>query len=261
MTPVRALAGVDLVIGIDDTDDLYSPGTGRRARQLLDELTKAGLGTPAGATRHQLLVDDRIPYTTHNSSACIAWRSAGGDPDAVVAEVIRFCGEFLERVCPPAADPGLVVAIPRRILDTPALVEFGRQAKLEVLRTEDAWKLGAALGVHISGHGGTQDGVLGALAGVGLHLSGNDGLFIDMPGLHDLPPESTIDDLRRLVGIDDARDSAQRRPEPDEPIELSDWVRPVLLEGRAVLLLDPPWDLPDGRRAWRTAPRYVVKRY
>ncbi|CAM3228992.1 hypothetical protein BST27_27035 [Mycobacterium intermedium] len=257
----RALAGVDLLIGIDDTDDLYSPGTGRRARQLLDELARAGLGTPAGATRHQLLVDDRIPYTTHNSSACIAWRSAGGNPDAVVAEVIRFSGEFLERVCPPAADPGLVVAIPRRIVDTPALVEFGRRAKREVLRSEDAWKLGAALAVHISGHGGTQDGVVGALAGVGLHLSGNDGLFIHLPGLYDLPPETTIDELRARIGIDDARDGAQRRPEPGEPIELGDWVRPVLLDGRAVLLLDPLRELPDGRRAWRTAPRYVVKRY
>lgn len=261
MTPACALAGVDLLIGIDDTDDLYSPGTGRRARQLLDELTKAGLGTPAGVTRHQLLVDDRIPYTTHNSDACIAWRSAGGDPDAVVGEVIAMAGRFLERVCPPAADPGLVVAIPSRIADTGELMEFGRRAKREVLRSQDAWKLGAALGVHISGHGGTQEGVIGALAGVGLHLSGDDGLFIHMPGLYDLPPEASLDDLRRLIGIDDARDGANRRPEPGEPIELSDWVRPVLLDGRAVLLLDPPWDLPDGRRAWRTAPRYVVKRF
>lgn len=80
MTYPTTLAGVDLLVGIDDTDDHWSPGTGRRARALLHELAAAGLGAPAGATRHQLLVDDRIPYTSHNSSACLAWRSAQADP-------------------------------------------------------------------------------------------------------------------------------------------------------------------------------------
>lgn len=79
MTGRAALADVDLLIGIDDTDNPYTPGTGRRARALLHELQAAGLGSPAGATRHQLLVDDRIPYTSHNSSACLP----GGAPTAI----------------------------------------------------------------------------------------------------------------------------------------------------------------------------------
>jgi hypothetical protein len=259
---MRALAGVDLLIGIDDTDDLWSPGTGRRARELLAELAGAGLGTPAGATRHQLLVDDRIPYTTHNSSACLAWRSPAADPDALRAEIIEFAGQFLEKVCPPDADPGLAVAVPARLDDTAAtLVEFGRRAKQDVLRTEQARQLAARLGVHLSGHGGTHDGVLGALAGVGLHLSGNDGLFITLPGLEELPGAATMDQLRALVPIDDARDDTHRRPGPDELIELGDWVRPVLLDNCAVLLLEAPGLSPDGRRTWRTAPRSVVKKH
>jgi len=260
MTRAHALAGVDLLIGIDDTDDLQSPGTGRRARALLRELAEAGLGEPAGATRHQLLVDERIPYTTHNSSACLAWRSAGGNPDAVLADVIDRAGRFLEGVCPPDADPGLVVAIPSR-LEAAKLVDFGQRAKREVLRTSDARELAAALGVHMSGHGGTQDGVLGALAAVGLYLSGNDGLFITLPGLYELPRETTIDDLRARIPLDLARDGEYRQPGPGEPIELDDWVHPVLLDGRTVLLLEPPRERPDGRRGWRTAPRSVVKQH
>ncbi len=261
MTETRALARVDLLIGIDDTDDLRSPGTGRRARALLRELAEAGLGAPVGATRHQLLVDDRIPYTTHNSSACLAWRSVDENPEAVLTQVIELAGRFLERVCPPDADPGLVVAIPSHLADTAELVDFGRRAKREVLRTEDARELAARLGVHLSGHGGTQDGVLGALAAVGLHLSGNDGLFITLPGLYELPNEATIDELRALITLDHARDSNHRQPRPGEPIELGGWVHPVLLDGRTVLLLEPPREMPDGRRAWRTAPRAIVKQY
>ncbi|AYE93875.1 hypothetical protein C0J29_02775 [Mycobacterium paragordonae] len=257
----RALAGVDLLIGIDDTDDLRSPGTGRRARALLQELTAALLGTAAGATRHQLLVDDRIPYTSHNSSACLMWRSASYDPASVLNDVIELAGRFLERVCPPAADPGLVVAVPSRVDDVAALVEFGQRAKREVLCTRDARELAARLGIHLSGHGGTQDGVLGALAAVGLFLSGNDGLFITLPGLYELPGEATIDDLYARIPLDDARDDCHRRPATGDLVELGDWVHPVLLEGRSVLLLDRPRECRDGRQVWRTAPRAVVKQH
>ncbi|QLL07937.1 hypothetical protein [Mycobacterium vicinigordonae] len=256
----RALAGVDLLIGIDDTDDLSSPGTGRRARSLLRELADAGLGSSAGATRHQLLVDDRIPYTSHNSSACLAWRSTGGQPQEVLAEVAQVAGRFLERVCPPDADPGLAVVAPDHLCDPMALIDFGYRAKREVLCAHDARALATALGLHLSGHGGTQDGVLGALAAVGLHLSGNDGLFITLPGLYELPHVATVGEIYDRIPLDDARDGDNRRPARDELVELGDWVHPVLLGGRSVLLLEPPRESRDGR-VWRAAARAVVKQH
>jgi hypothetical protein len=262
MTRRSALARADLLIGIDDTDDHWSPGTGRRARALLDELTAAGLGTPAGATRHQLLVDDRIPYTSHNSSACVAWQSLHADPDTVRDTVIELAGRFLERVCPPAADPGLAVAIPSGLGEyADAVIDFGRRAKRDVLCIEEAHQLAADAGVHLSGHGGTCGGVIGALAAVGLQLSGNDGLFITLPGIRTLPYTATFEELFDATTIDDVRDGDHRRPGPGETIELGDWVRPVLLEGAAVLLLEPPSRRPDGSRVWRTAPRSVVKQH
>ena len=59
-------------IGIDDTDNPDTRGTGFRARQLVDRLHDRDMARTVGVTRHQLLVDDRIPYTSHNSSACLA---------------------------------------------------------------------------------------------------------------------------------------------------------------------------------------------
>ncbi|OBJ55052.1 hypothetical protein [Mycobacterium sp. 1423905.2] len=258
---MSVLSGVDLLIGIDDTDNLRSPGTGRRARALLREVEAAGLARAAGATRHQLLVDDRIPYTSHNSSACLALCSRGGDPRTVRSDLIELAGRFLERVCPPDADPGLAVAIPAHIDSAALLVDFGRRAKVEVLCPEQAHRVAATTGIHLSGHGGTHGGVIGALAAVGLHLSGNDGLFITLPGLEGLPREMTVDDLYAHSAIDHARDGQHREPRFGEVIELGDWVRPVLLGGRVVLLLDPAGQQPDGRARWRTAPRAVVRQY
>ena len=48
-------------IGIDDTDNLETRGTGFRARQLIERLQDAGLVSGIAVTRHQLLVDDRVP--------------------------------------------------------------------------------------------------------------------------------------------------------------------------------------------------------
>ena len=57
------------LIGIDDTDNETSPGTGRLARKLQEECIPRGL-ISLGVTRHQFLVDPAIAYTSHNSGAC-----------------------------------------------------------------------------------------------------------------------------------------------------------------------------------------------
>jgi hypothetical protein len=250
------VAAADLLIGIDDTDDLVSRGTGYLAQVLLARLRDLGLGTPLGATRHQLLVDPRIPYTSHNTSACIAWRTAApGDEAAIVAEA----GRFLEKETPAEADPGLAVAAPQRLADgqREALAAFGRRAKVEVLTRAEAVDLAARSGVRLSGHGGTRDGMLGALAAVGLHLSGGDGLFLWMEGIRGLFGRRTPSELLAQAPIDDIRDAVGARPGPDDVIELGGWVRPILEGGRAILLVEPTTD----GGCWRVAPREIVKRH
>ena len=275
----------DLLIGIDDTDNLDSKGTGFLSQRLLAELEAQGLGRALGVTRHQLYVHPDIPYTSHNSSACIAW---DGGPDPDVAGVIAAAGHFLQAESAPGSDPGLVVATRRACADpavTEALAIFGRRAKREVLSLSRAWELARNLGVHASGHGGTSGGIIGALAGVGLHLSGTDGLFLWMPGIRALTGFTTYRELKESVPIDAARDPAGIEPEPEDTIDLGDWVRPVLSGGRAVLLLEPrsipihdstgsadsmgsagtgdPAEpaAPEGRtgRTWGVAPKEIVK--
>src|SRR5258707_11158358 len=110
MTGMRGsrLDAADLLIGVDDTDNLTSAGTGRLVQALLAAMEAEGLGTGVGATRHQLFVDPRIPYTSHNSSACLAWSATSHGDD-----VVRFVAHFLEAECAPGSDPGLAVVEPR----------------------------------------------------------------------------------------------------------------------------------------------------
>jgi hypothetical protein len=57
--------------------------------------------------------------------------------------------------------------------------------------------LHAASGVHISGHGGTNDGIIGAAAAVGLTAKGWNGRFIEYGSLRDFPERICVSELER----------------------------------------------------------------
>jgi hypothetical protein len=59
--------------------------------------------------------------------------------------------------------------------DINALIAFGQSAKVAVKTKQQAYELAAELGIDLTEHGGTGQGVIGALAGLGLRLSGQDG--------------------------------------------------------------------------------------
>lgn len=252
-----AVRSTNVLIGIDDTDNLESRGTGFLSQRLLAALESVGLGTALAATRHQLLIDPRIQYTSHNSSACLAW-DAGEETD--LDGIVAFASQFLDSECAPGSDPGLVVAPPAAWEDPASrgkLIEFGRRAKREILTQAQAWELAGELGIHLSGHGGDQGGVIGSLAGLGLHLSGEDGLFLWMPGVRALTGRLTYAELRARVPIAAACVPGGGEPLPGDSIELGDWVRPVLRGGRAILLLEPQ----RGLTGWEVSPRDTVKKY
>jgi hypothetical protein len=255
----RLLDRPTVLVGIDDTDNLASPGTGWIAQSLIRQLASEGFGEPLGITRHQLLKDPRVPYTSHNSSACLA---IGTSADADVDALEMCAAGFLRDHAAEGSDPGLAITCSDvGKAERQALTEFGFTAKRELVDQASARACAVQHGVRLSGHGGTEDGVIGALAAVGLHLHGSDGFFLWMPGVRDLPPGwRSYQHLIHTLPIDDARTLTGDRPTPDTTIEIGPWIRPLLLDGHAVLLLEriKPADAPP---RWRTAPRDVVKRH
>lgn len=225
MTTSAWLSRADTYLGIDDTDTLESPGTGRLVQELMVELEGDGWGQALGATRHQLLIDPRVPMTSHNCSAAVAWRLADGASIAGLAERV---GAFLLANTPVGSDPGLAIATRAEAAPArEALAAFGVRAKGDLLSQGTARLLARQLGIHLSGHGGTEDGVIGALAGVGLHIGGSDGLFLWMPGIRGLAGTSTTADLLDAVPIDHVGPLNGPGPRADEVIKLGNWVRPL----------------------------------
>ncbi|MDY7040378.1 MAG: ABC transporter substrate-binding protein [Chloroflexota bacterium] len=156
-------------IGLDDTDTLESRGTGHLARQIAADL--ATDHAVLGVTRHQLLVDPRVPCTKKNSSAAIILDTNGYlDPVALLERVRRLMLDNYQ----PGSDPGLCVAdrVP------PAITEFGRCAQSRLVTQEEARALAEAHSIPLLGLGGDEDGIIGAMAAVGLAVSGEDGRYV-----------------------------------------------------------------------------------
>lgn len=182
------------LLAIDDTDTLSSRGTGRLARAIADLLGQEYL--VLGVTRHQLYVHEDIPYTSHNSCAVIhIGPDAGGHEERIFSLACRHMhDDFIE-----GSDPGIAIAELAAV--PPEVVTFGQDAKRRVLTQEQARILAKRSSIRLEGLGGTEDGVIGALAGIGLAATGNDGRFIQKGRIREITGPATAETLLD-AGID-----------------------------------------------------------
>lgn len=245
-----------ILICIDDTDNLESRGTGALASQMAEELEDYGWGKSGFITRHQLFVHPDIPYTSHNSAMCFA-----ADIDEIYLEsIIGHASEFLVRESAVGSDPGLcVVALDR--LDSPdTLIAFGRKAKQSVVTMEEAYDLAEQLGIHLSDHGGTGQGIIGALAGVGLRLSGNDGRLKGAIKIKAVNGMTSVDDIRALTEVDEVRSLNGVAVNGPDVVKLGEKPKTVLLDGKSVFLVVPAEGAADGVH-WQACSKQQLKKF
>ncbi|MGZ7158998.1 MAG: ABC transporter substrate-binding protein [Methanobacterium sp.] len=183
-----------IYICVDDTDNLNSRGTGRLARAIAVKLSKRY--SVFGVTRHQLYVHPEIPFTSHNSCAVIHLDTDDKESIDNIFEVAKkeIYEDFIE-----GSDPGLSVAHESQIL--PSLIAYAKDAKDTVLTQEKARTLAKNLSICLEGLGGTEDGVIGSMAGLGLAFAGNDGRFLLKGSIRDLLGPQPVEKLIN-AGID-----------------------------------------------------------
>lgn len=163
------------LICIDDTDDIGTKGTGEIAEEIASLLQQEPLKMAEHkghcmVTRHQLYVHPDIPYTSHNSAMCFQLES-----HLDFADIKQICVAHLMQESAAASDPGLAILDMSSSYDINALIAFGQSTKATVKTKAQAYELATELGIDLTEHGGTGQGVIGALAGLGLRLSGQDG--------------------------------------------------------------------------------------
>lgn len=245
-----------LFVGIDDTDNLSSRGTGYRARRLAALLQEQRLARVGGITRHQLLVSPLVPYTSHNSSACLRLTQYF----APLERLIDYCRQYLLRESAPGSDAGLCVADEAAI--GAEIERFGVAAQRWVLSQAQARQAVRGAAIHLEGLTGTRDGIIGALAAVGLGRRGEGGRFIWVAGIRELAGASlTVSELKASTGVDVVATEGGKEVSGGERVDLGPWPRPVLKKGKAVLLVKA--QAYDGKQdtCWRVVPKETIKRY
>lgn len=228
----------------DDTDTLDSDrGTGKLVRWYADAV--ADRYPCWGVVRQQLLVHPDVPYTSHNSSACAVLDAPAG----AVAELAEEAADHVAKHFIDGSDPGVCVVAENDPVIA-ALVAFGRRAAVEVVAQADAFE--AAGLAHLSAHGGTGDGVIGAAAGVGLTSWGWSGRFIEFGKLRDWPALVRVGDLEAADLMLLPVDRNVVMPAPDDMLDTQGWLRPRLWGGRACVPV-----VHDGPGRWVAVTRHI----
>lgn len=228
-----------IYIGIDDTDIVGSPGTNQLARAIVKEL--GPVGKDAVICRHQLFFDPRVPYTSQNGSASIQLPHADEVPRQALVETVRRV--MLEWFIA-GSDPGLAVATAA----SPEMHEFAARAKTDVVSQSDAREVAQRAGCHLEGLGGTQQGVIGALAAIALVAGGNDGRVLQLEGWPWPDDFSGPQPVAAILARDVAEIRAASREEfTGDTIDVGKHLRPNWRDGRVVLFVEPA----DDNGPWR----------
>jgi hypothetical protein len=246
---------LNLLLGIDDTDNHDSIGTGQLAGFLAGQLAEVCRAECSAVTRHQLFVHPDIPYTSHNSAMCFTARVQSSDYD----RLLETAAGFLRTNGAQGSDPGLCVVRLGSLKDSRSLISFGRAAKERLVNKDEAYTLASRLKVHLSEHGGTGDGVVGALAGTGLRLSGNDGRFRGWTSFEVEDQVLSVGQLCDRGGYEAVQTETGRELAPEETLRLVPRVKAVLLRGRCVVLAERSSD--SGGPDWQILPKERLKRY
>jgi tRNA(Ile2) C34 agmatinyltransferase TiaS len=217
-----------IYVGLDDTDRPDAPGTNQLAKALAEEL--ADRYRCIFLLRHQLLQDERVACTRHNSAAALCLVPRREQEHHTLVALLRSA---IQRRAAVGSNPGfcLTSVVPQ------AVRAFGRRCQSQVVRQAEARQLASTCSLHLEGLGGTEDGIIGAVAAVGLAASGSDGRIVLIEGRDDLTGVQPVDQLRargvQCRCLDSGRVIGQGC------VDVGKHLRPNYRQHKAVLFVQP----------------------
>lgn len=234
-----------IYVGVDDTDTLDSVGTGQVARGLASYIESLGLGKSMGVSRHQLLVNDGIKYTSHNSAKGLAFQT-----QAKAADLYQPAIGYLKSVFVEGSDPGLCICPEDKI--NGEILDYSLSSQQKVLQKKEAIELSNKYGIFLQEIGGDGSGIIGALAAAGLRAGGNDGRLVDLRGIREITGLISVEDIKKRTEIISVQDQEGNVIPDNVMIDSLDWIKPSLIHGKPVLRVISVIDN-SGKSAWQPA--------
>lgn len=155
----------------------------------------------------------------------------------VLQQIILISAKYLEGNHSEEADPGLCILSISELIHPEKLISYGFRAKSEFIQLEEAYKLAEELNIHLSAHGGTGEGIIGALAGAGLRLSGNDGKFRKTVPIDINCEEMLVSTLIIQAGIECICDIDGNELDGNTNIFIRDRIKKIIRNNKTALLV------------------------
>ena len=242
---------MDLIIFIDDTDSETSEkGTGGIAEEIMELVKNEFNAKTTYVTRHQFLIHPDVPYTSHNSS--MGFECSVPD-DTDIDALIQACFDHLKSESCPESDPGLCVADKSK-MDADLLIRFGKECKRRLMTKAEAYETAERAHVYLNEAGGTGDGVIGALGGVGLRFWGSDGTLKGKPKKLEDECVHKVKDLIKNPLIDQVRDTEGNILNPEEEVWLEKKPKVSLINHKLTVIVKNKdengiWQIMDKNKA------------
>lgn len=229
-----------IFVGIDDTDVAGGAiSTARLARELGETLRSEMRFI--GSLGHILFTG--VKATTNNKASCIILEC---DADLALDSLFERIVDYVEWRAALASSPGVVMAA----RDLERLVGLGCEASWREIHLDEAIPI--LVGHRFKGFG-SQRGLIGAAAAVGLTVRGWSGRWLEYGDLRRFERAVQIRDLAeqgiRTVSIGTDAEA----PGPDDWVDTHGWLRPQSIAGEAALPLrrvgDGLWEMASVKTA------------
>jgi len=212
-------------IGIDDTGHLDQHLTTKLMRNWLSQMLKADLIHSEGITRHQLFESEKITFSYKNRSLALTFNTS-----LSVFEIEDSLIDFIRANSNSNSNPA--IALLSRHSDSLHVLAFGRRCKNELLKLADSEQYASEANVLLRGLGGNRNGMIGALAAVGLRAGGADGVFVHLNGLENIKGTLSAGDIRNSSALQHILDiSSDEELDRDDIIKIDSYLRPKLING------------------------------
>ena len=210
-----------IYVGIDNTSNSESVGTAKFARRVAKKISDKY--KVYAVSRHQFYVHPKIKYSTYNFGAVI---HLDCDDESFVDDIFLTIKGIMEKEFNIGSNPGLAVAHEKQI--SPAVINYGQDAKKSLVTQERALDLAINSNIRLEGYGKTKNGIIGAIASIGLAVTKNDGRFLQIGDIRTIkepqPVENfikagvekifTLDGRRITKGIIFNEDNKPVKPSP-----------------------------------------------
>ncbi|MGI5879538.1 MAG: hypothetical protein ACOX6L_02935 [Syntrophomonadaceae bacterium] len=227
---------MQIIVAIDDSRRIDGGGGGENASLLAEVINERHWGVSSRPSRHRLYPHPETGYRRHNTA-----RSFSADiVEEALPEFIEYACNIIKDNSVPDSNTGLVIIIPEKLEEPDKLISFAYQAKESIVTKNEAMLMENKDGIYIFPLCGDGKGVIGALAGAGLRITGNDGQFRGKLKLGNGEGYiATVQEIIAKTYVEQVKNMDFEILDENETVRMGEKVKVVLLDNKYTLMVYP----------------------